>query len=470
MLVALPSKEWTIRHARHLLNRAGFGGSPSQVTELAELGYGTAVHRLLHGPDAAGKMPKPDWAEAENLDAKIREMVGATEEEKRQARDDFRKRQNRNLRDLTTRWLNWMRNSPDPLREKMTLFLHGHFATSQQKVREVHMLWLQNELFRNKGLGDFKELTKEVSRDPAMLIYLDGVRSKKGKPNENFAREVMELFTLGEGNYSEQDVMQAALAFTGYRIDRTTNSFRYNKLLHDDSLKNVFGKKRNFTGDEVIDLIFEQPAAAKYLSRKLWEFFVYENPDDKLVETLAVMYRNFGFDTRKFLEAIFRSREFYSERAIAAQIKSPVQWLIQACKELECELPDESACRRALQAMGQVLFLPPNVKGWDGGRAWINSSTLFVRYNLAAAMTGAVKNQRKKMPKIDYADLVGEALDVDAAAVVDSLGLRFYGGEPGGRERQAFVTYWVENREPNRGEALRGLTQLMLSTPRYQLC
>ncbi len=470
MLDALPSSEWSAADARHLLNRAGFGGSPAAVDKLAQLGFGQAVHRLLHVDEKSGRMVKPAWAEAEDINARIREMSGASEEEKRQARNEFRKRQQSNLKDFTQSWLEWMRQSPDPLREKMTLFLHGHLATSQQKVQEIHLLWLQNELFRNQGLGDFRQLTKAVSRDPAMLIYLDGVRSKKGKPNENFAREVMELFTLGEGNYSEQDVMQAALAFTGYRIDRSNNTFRFNQNLHDDSMKQVFGKSRNFSGDEVIDLIFEQPAAAKFLSRKLWEYFVYENPEQKLVERLAVMFRNVNFNTRRLLEAVFRSREFYSERALAAQIKSPVQWLVQATHELQCDLPEEGACRRALQSMGQILFRPPNVKGWDGGRAWINSSTLLVRYNVAAAMTGAVKNQRKKMPEIDYAGLVGEALDDDAAAVVDALGWRFYGAEPGGRERQAFVSFWVDNREQDRGEALRGLTQLMLSTPRYQLC
>ena len=470
MLHVHDHRQWNYATARHLLNRAGFGASPGLVRRFAAMGLHKAVETIVEAPPEAGALGRPEWAHPESLREIMRSMRGATDQERRQARREFARRQRRNLADLTGRWLDWMRRSPDPLREKFALFLHGHFATSAEKVRDAYLLWQQNELFRNRGLGDFRQLTKDVSRDPAMLVYLDAVRSKLTSPNENFAREVMELFTLGEGNYSERDVREAARAFTGYRIKPESQRFWFIEGMHDDGRKEILGRSGKFSGDDVIDLIFEQPRAAEFLARKIWEFFVYENPDEPLVTRLAATFRGFSYDSRRLLWAIFRSREFYSERAMATQIKSPVQWLVQACNELECELPEPTASMRALARMGQELFKPPNVKGWDGGRSWINSSTLLFRYNLAAAFTGAAAKGRDRMPKVEFAALLGKALDDDAAAVVDSLGARFYGGDPGGRERQAFVGYWVDNREHDRAAAVSGLAQLMMSTPRYQLC
>lgn len=467
MLEPLDAGDWGYVPARHLLNRAGFGGSPDAIRRLAAMGPDQAVEAVMGGDGEEG-MERPDWAEPFDFRALMRSLRRGTEAEKREGRRAYNKEQRQRLNDLTERWVHAMATARAPLREKMTLFLHGHFATSAEKVGSTYKLWRQNDLFRRLGLGDFRELTKAVSRDPAMLQYLDGVRNKKGRPNENFAREVMELFTLGEGNYSEADITEAARAFTGYRIDDGTEEFVFVEGLHDDTPKTVLGRTGAFTGDEVIDILFEQPAAAEFLAGKLWRFFVAEDPDPRLVKRLAAVYRSHGYGTRDLLRVVFRSREFYAPEVVGRLVKSPAQWLVQAARELECPVPGGTALRRALEAMGQVLFRPPNVKGWDGGRSWINASTLLVRYNLAAQLCGAVPGG-KGVPEVDIAGLAGDAVDGDAAAVVDALGTRFYGVEPGGRERQAHVSYWIGNREDPEA-ALRGLAQLMMSTPRYQLC
>lgn len=472
MLKTFDGKAWTWGHARHLLNRAGFGGSVAEVTALYEKGFERAVASLTDVSGDGWEMPKPEWAIYEEPRARFREMRGSDPATRRDAMREFQKRQRQNQVNLAWHWLHWMRQSPQPLREKVALFLHGHFATSMDKVKNMFLMWQQNELFRREGLGSFVALTKAVSRDPAMLIYLDGQQNSKRKPNENFAREVMELFTLGEGNYTEVDIAETARAFTGYRVDIETGGFRFVRAGHDDSQKTVFGKTAPMGGDDVIDLIFQKPEAGRFLAKKFWEYFAYESPDDMLVEMLGENFRRSGYDTLALLRAMFRSEEFYSERAMGRLVKSPVQWLVQAGHELECGLPGAMVCHKILNNFGQSLFLPPNVKGWDGGRAWINASTLLQRYNVAAAYCGeGGRVARLTMPEVDFVALVGNAIHGDASAVVDALGRRFYGSEPDGRERESLVTFWisVRNREQPR-DAIRGLVRLMMSTPRYQLC
>ncbi len=454
------------------MNRAGFGGSPADVDALHAMGFERAIANLTARSAAGWEMPKPEWAVYEDQRPLFMELRGADQETRREALRAFHQRQRENMVDLTWRWLDWMGRSPQPLREKVTLFLHGHFATSVEKVKSPFLLWQQNELFRREGLGSFVALTKAVSRDPAMLIYLDGQQNSKRNPNENFAREVMELFTLGEGNYTEADVTEAARAFTGYRVDRETGAFRFVRAGHDNSPKTVFGKTAPMDGDAVIELIFQKPEAGRFLSRKLWEFFVYESPDDKLVEALGLQFQRCNYYTLDLLRMIFRSEEFYSERAVGKLVKSPAQWIVQAGLELECGLPSAPACTKVLSDLGQALFRPPNVKGWDGGRAWINASTLLQRYNLAAAYRGeGGRLARHAMPNVDFTALVGDALQKDASAVVDALGRRLHGSEPTGKERQSFVSFWIEERnKQNPDNALRALARLMMSTPRYQLC
>ncbi len=265
-----------------------------------------------------------------------------------------------------------MRKSDSPLVEKMTLFWHGHFASSVQKVKNVHWMWLQNETFRRHALGNFATLLHEVARDPAMMIYLDLAQSSAAHPNENWSREVMELFTLGIGHYTEQDIREAARAFTGYRLDLRSQQFRYEPALHDAGRKTFMGKSGDFSGDDILDIILQQPACPALIGLKLCRFFVQDEPATPLIDAVAGSLQNHGFEVRPVLRELFSAEQFYSDAVIRSQIKSPIQFLIQTCHLLGTELPPAHVTQPALRKMGQVPFAPPNVKGWDGGKSWIS--------------------------------------------------------------------------------------------------
>jgi uncharacterized protein (DUF1800 family) len=356
----------------------------------------------------------------------------------------------------------------------------------------------QNDLFRRHAFGDFRQLTHAILRDPAMMLFLDTQTSKKGRPNENFAREVMELFTLGEGNYTEQDIREAARAFTGYQLNRRTGEVIHNRRQWDEGKKTVFGKTGNFDGDGVIDLLFEQPAAATCLPSKLWAYFVEDEPPAAVVKELGKTFRANGFRIEPVLREIFLSNAFYDPSVIRNQIKSPVQFLVQMCRELEiADLPSAYAldCGRQL---GQVLFVPPNVAGWDWGRAWINTNTLLSRYNIAGAVTkGAIdapgtdprsdddmmmsgeerpmlarliKGSMKRWQGPDYEAIAPRPLREDPEKLVDSLIARFFGGDLGKKQRAAFVDYAVAKKGAVfTNHEVAELCHLMMSTPHYQL-
>ena len=388
MLTPLPADQWDRAKAAHLLNRAGFGGAPAHIDSLTASGMAATVRYLVDGPAKPVAADAPEWARPRNLLA-LREEVqqaalnvpaGSGEQAMQQARKqvvrDERREQYEHFSDLIGWWLERMRESQDPLEEKMTLFWHGHFATSATKVKDAFLMWQQNQTFRDHARGNFGVLVKAVSRDPAMIDWLDLRESKAAHPNENFAREVMELFTLGEGNYTEKDVTEGARAFTGYRIAPQDEGFRFDPGQHDNGAKQFLGRNDVHDGDQAIDAILAQPACARYIARKLWTFFAYENPSDLLVENLAWTMRANRYEVRPVLHQMFTSTEFYSPAAMRTQIKSPVQWMVQTARELEITLPDRGPLQAALRQMGQVPFNPPSVKGWDGGKAWISTATL----------------------------------------------------------------------------------------------
>src|SRR5580704_147553 len=333
MLSPITANRWDFDAAAHLLVRAGFGGDPSEISKIWALGPEKAVDSLINAPP--GNYPPPSWAtpdDATELRAQVKEA--ATPEEKQMANKLLREKFGSEMKDLTRWWLARIVDTPSPLIEKMTLFWHGHFATSGQKVRPAYKMWRQNETFRQNALGSFRTLVKAVSRDPAMMIWLDIVQSKKEYPNENFGREVMELFTLGEGHYTESDVKAAARSFTGYRINQPGQSFRFGDRQFDPGLKTFMGKTGPWDGDQVLDIIVSQPQCARFIAAKLWKFFVYDDPDPKLVDALASELRNGHYELRPFLKTLFLSAEFYSSQARNSQIKSPVQFLVQALRTM----------------------------------------------------------------------------------------------------------------------------------------
>jgi uncharacterized protein (DUF1800 family) len=356
--------------ARHLLNRTGFGAPPASVAAYARLSREQAVERLLASARTAPTLAPPELSFG-NM-ARIRSLG---EEEKQAAlREEFRRGA-----EMRAWWLQEMIATPSPLTERMTLFWHNHFVSSQQKVKSGKLMLDQNLLLRRYALGNFGEMLHAVGKDPAMLVYLDAASNRKGQPNENFAREVMELFTLGEGRYTEADIKEAARAFTGWSIDRENGSYRWRPFLHDDGVKTVLGKRGNHDGDAVLDILLAQPATAEFISAKLWREFVSLEPDAAQLKRIAQHFRDSRYDIRAALRALLATPAFWAPENRGALVKSPVDLVVGSVRTLEMPVTDALPLAFAVRQLGQDLFAPPNVRGWPGGEAWIDSSTLLAR-------------------------------------------------------------------------------------------
>lgn len=501
MLPAAPDS-WSRTEAAHLLARAGFGGSPAAIDAFHKLGRRAAVESLIHPKEPVDDFPLPAWAQeplrsqelAERTQA-FREMRRGEKDEsmtpeqremkKREVQQKFQRAERERVGEAQTWWLKRMLTSKAPLREKMTLFWHDHFATSMQKVKQPEFMVEQNDLFRRNALGDFHALTRSIARDPAMLLYLDSQNSKKGKPNENFAREVMELFTLGEGHYTENDIREAARAFTGMQLVRATGKVFQNRRQWDEGDKTFLGVTAKFDCDGVIDQIFAQPQAARYLPEKLWHFFVHENLPKPALDMLAKTFADSKFSVAAVLREIFLSKEFYSESAMGTRIKSPIEYLVMMCKQLEIANPPYEYLRAAELQLGQVLFMPPNVAGWDWGKAWINTNTLLSRYQVAGVMTGGSESPEadqgdraaKRMERAaktwdgpDYEKIAPRSERSDLNAMINALILRFFQGPQPGEVKKRFLAYAEEKRGVVfTNHEVGELIHLMMSTPHYQL-
>ncbi len=362
--------------AAHLLNRAGFGARPGDLTDYAGLSREAAVARLLGETANEPATPIPPELADYLAPARMRELG---EEERREL-------QRKGGIALRRWWVDTLFAAHSPaeqLRERMTLFWHNHFVSSVQKVKSPKLMLEQNRLLRRHALGRFDQLLHAIGKDPAMVVYLDSASSRRGSPNENFAREVMELFTLGEGNYSEQDVKEAARAFTGWSFEPASGEFRWRPLIHDDGEKTVLGVRGRLDGDAVLDILLAQPQTAELLVRKLWREFISPTPDAAEVKRIAARLRTSGYDLRLAVGAILRSPAFWAERNRLSLVKSPVDYVVGSFNSLAMEPPDTAALAGLMRQLGQDLFAPPNVKGWPGGEAWINSSTLLARKQMA---------------------------------------------------------------------------------------
>ena len=354
----------------HLLRRAGFGARPSEWAAYQKMGLAQATRNLLH-PERT-----PD-----HLDALLQEIGGDYV--------DYN-----DLGSVRQWWLYRMVHTRRPLEEKMTLFWHNHFATAVYKVDNSNRMWQQNQIFRHYGMGSFRTLLQQVARDPAMLVWLDGRDNHVGKANENFAREVMELFTLGVGNvYTERDVQEVARSFTGWQGGDGPGGFIYNPGAHDDGEKTVLGQTGNWHADDVCDILARHPQTARFLTTKLFRFFVGIEPSNADIDKLSQIYLDNQFDVRAVLEAILTSDVFYSDAARFAKIKSPVEFCVMTIRAYDAPLSAARDLHRSLATMGQDLFNPPNVKGWNEGRDWINTRTLLARVNFASGLTDEMKNR-----------------------------------------------------------------------------
>lgn len=392
-----PDNPWNQRSAAHLLRRAGFGGSPNTLSTVVDAGPIKAVDNLLNSSQSE---PESYLAEIDALaDASL--ATG-------------------NPRRLSAWWAHRMLTTPAQLLEKTTLFWHGHFATSAAKVEDAELMYQQNNLLRKYALGDFSQMLLEISRDPAMLVYLDSATNRKAHPNENYAREIMELFCLGEGNYTEADIRELARCFTGWEIKR--KKFRFNRYQHDTGVKTVLGESGHLGGEDGVQIVVQQESAPLFIALKLVRFFVMDEPEPspQLLAPLAAELRENGMQIAPVVRRILTSQLFYSRYCVGRKVRSPVEFAIGFLRCLNgstnaYELSD------SLNRLGQGLLYPPSVKGWDGGRTWINSSTLLGRSNLIRHLLQNEKTRFGRTTLVDYLRSQGATSADDFIDLMESL-------------------------------------------------
>lgn len=402
-LEPLPASEWSRDCAAHLLERAGFGGTPSEVARLAAMSPKQAVRTMVYYRAIQNPLPlfEDSGAFDPGLDPFAPSRPAATDLAKASGEALGVKAKpagNRKLQQVADRYLYWKRVTKleiervaywwasrmvltqRPLEEKMALFWHGHFATGDEKVQDYRKMLQQNELLRAHATGNFRDLLIAVSQDPAMLAYLDAGVNVKGAPNENFAREIMELFTMGVGNYTEKDIQEAARAFTGWNYKGL--DYVVNPQQHDDGVKTVLGSSGSFDGIQVIDIILSKQVTSEYIADKLYRYFVREDVTPAMRVQLGKLLRDMHFEIAPFLETLFESRDFYSDASVGTRIKPPVELVISTYRKLGLtEVPGIPDFNVLTESMGQKLLNPPNVAGWASGRSWITPGLLLVRGN-----------------------------------------------------------------------------------------
>lgn len=443
----------------HLLRRAGFGADQETVLACLQEGFDATIHKLVHYEEALG----PNDLQTME-DRQIGDILSQN-----------------NIADLQVWWLNRMVQTDRPLQEKMTLFWHGHFATAYSKVNSARLMFQQNQLFRRHAVGNFRDLTLAVSKDPAMIWYLDNNTNRKGHPNENYARELMELFTLGIGHYTEQDVREGARAFTGWTFNRLTGQFVFLPRQHDDGIKTFLGRTGNFNGDDIVNILMEQPSCAPFICTKLFKYFIHENPTPDEVRPFAEVFRRSNYEIKPVLEAMFRSKVFYSPKAMWSKVKSPTEFVVSAVRSTGAQVPVRFL-PAAMRSMNQELFNPPSVKGWDGGLTWINTTTLMTRFNFAMQLARLNEENQPLLASLEQ-QMADRQLK-EPEQIVDYFTQRILHRPVSPKTRTILVNYLNTGRDgtpqtftSNRtGRTpyeklmkIHGLLHLVLLTPEYQL-
>jgi uncharacterized protein (DUF1800 family) len=443
---------WDLRKAGHLYRRAAFGGNWTELQQAVKDGPEQTLDRILAGSGSTADLDRQVAGMAKTIIA-----AG-------------------NVEQMKALWLFRMLNSPQPAVEKLTLCWHNHFATSNTKVNNVAYMLGQNELLRCHAFGNFAELLQAMSKDPAMLVWLDTIQSKKGTPNENYARELMELFSLGIGNYTEADIRQAAKAFTGWELK--SDKYFFNRGQHDASSKSVLGRTGDWKGEDIVRICLEQKSCPYFITRKLFRFYVSETlePTDQQLEPVAEAFRASGYDIKVPVKLLLRSNLFYAPEAYRSRVKAPTDFAIGIVRSLEGNV-GTLGLAAALDNLGQKLFYPPSVKGWDGGTTWLNSTTLLHRQNLALALTSTQDARFGK--RTDPAALVRKYGKTDDAEIVDFFVKLFLQGDLSDEAKFSLVDYlhkaskapypvfWSpQDREDHR---LRAVCHLVLTQPEFQL-
>ncbi|OAS16913.1 DUF1800 domain-containing protein [Paenibacillus oryzisoli] len=438
--------QWTNKEVVHLLLRAGFGVTQEEIAACLALGRVETVRRLVSGEALIDKSPKLASFDEFHADGK-------------KALDPLL------LVDQQMYWLYRMVNSPTPLIEKMTLFWHGHFATANYKVKDATLMVRQNELFRKYAMGNFKELLTEIGKDPAMMIWLDVNQNKKGKPNENYAREVMELFTLGIGHYTEMDVKESARAFTGWIYNKNEHKVNYNAKQHDNDAKTLLGESGKLDANDVIDILFHQRALPMFLATKLLNYLATDNPSESWIQSVA------GLITQKntigeVLQELFLSEEFYADIHRLALIKAPADYVAGILKS--CNLAVAKGHAQALRKMGQELFVPPDVAGWRGGTSWLTTNCLLARYQFAEGvakqMNGQQLNSSAFQPiqvesPMEWVRLYAERMGITELSEQTQASLLAYADDT--------LVHTTQTKQKLTG--MRGLLQLVMISPEAQM-
>jgi hypothetical protein len=441
------------RKAAHLLCRAGFGASPKDVDRAVADGPEATVERLFD--------------EAEDEQEQFRVVFEAIHGQLMDFAD---------AGTLQAWWLYRMVRTRVPLREKLTLFWHGHFATSYAKVEELELMHRQLETIRRHAWGNFRDLALALARDPAMIVWLDGESNTKEHPNENFARELLELFTLGHGHYTEADVLEAARAFTGWHRDDAEFAFKAED--HDAGRKRFLGKTGRFDGTDIVDILMQQAATTRWLARKLLRFFAAPEPGAEVIAEGAEVLDRTQLNIKWFLRELFLSKYFYSDACLRQRIASPAEYVVGTLRTLGAVFP-ATALTGHLSAMGQELLAPPNVKGWDGERKWINSSTWAARLAFAREVSALGEDgefgRHLGLEKIVPADVK------DPGRVVDRLADVLLRGDLTPESRRSLADFLVtgeDGQKPEsfrededfRREKTRGVLAIVLGLPEYHAC
>ncbi len=405
-LTPITAADWNYDRAAHLLAHAGFGGTPTEIGKLADAGLERAVRSLVHYESIPNPTMQPFvesglWdptlnffpeSRPEATDRAIKNGSSMGIENKPAGMRPVQPVSDRffywlratmlETRRLGYWWAHRMLQTTHPVEEKMALMWHGHFATHENKVRDYRKMLQQIDVFEKGATGNIRDLAIRVAQNPAMLYFLDAQYNVKGAANENFAREVMELFTMGVGNYSEQDVREGARAFTGWYFDNL--AFKVDARKHDDGPKTFLGRTGHFDGVEALKIIFEQPVTAEYLAGKIYRFLVRDDLSRDLRKKLGAILRDSNYEVKPLLTAIFSSKDFYSEASYGAHIKGPVEFMVAMMKHLAVDaIPGVPDFNQSTISMGQHLLNPPSVAGWAGGRAWITPGLLIARGNVA---------------------------------------------------------------------------------------
>lgn len=449
----------------HLYLRAGFGLSPTEAIEKQDSTLATEISHLFK-------------IKGNNFELTVPNKFNTLNNQLERMADGAAKRQTLvKARALTPnvnfQWLEEMVKGKYPLVERMTLFWHGHFACL---TRMPNLVTKQINTIRNNALGNFRDLVHDIAKDPSMIFYLNNQQNNKKVPNENFARELMELFTIGRGNYTEKDIKEAGRAFTGWKAERRTAKFKFTDRQHDYGTKTFMGRQGDFNGEDIINIILENRNTSKFIATKIYKYFVNPKVIDSQVEELADVFFRTDYNIAEMMKHLFTRNWFYDQRNIGVKIKSPIDLIVGTIKTLDLNFKEKKKFYQLQKSLGQVLFQPPNVAGWPGDRAWIDNSTLMTRLTLPVLLNnkkldiilGKKKRQAPSSAEVSvnlcpYMEHFEGSSDEDLADFLFGYLLQTKTSV----KKEVIYDQFVSSSEVDR---IRKMLFRIMSLPEYQLC